>query len=538
MDSEMRECEPDGGKGRAPRAVSAVRWAIFVVLAAAVCGVTAFPYWHARSHAPEGMMFIGQVANHEDINAAFSFIRQGAKGHALCVNVMTNREQAPVYFNAQFWAMGQVLRWLGWRTHLAFDAWRLIGALLIVTGYGLLERAVLRNGSQRAVARFLCIFGGGLGGYAASLHPFGQVLLNPLVSLPHGLWVAAIACMALGEQRGRGGWYILAACLAALRGICGPHDLVSIAAITAVFVVTEFYFSGRMEWARLGWRVLPLAASAPAGLYYAYLYKTAPDISAWMAAWHPEAGAAREYVAAFGVAGALFVARLALLRRFPLSSPPARFAIIAALAPIGIAYCVPLRGTPFPAGIPSVVPLIAIAATMPNLSGAVRGRRGYVAQWGVAGLCALAGAIPSAALLAQTRAGATEYANYMSKAEFLAFATLNQDTKPEDTVAAPLRMGNLFGQFVDARTVAGHPVLSPDAEELLGTMHAFLRGEMEADEAGAYISEQGIRIIFTEVGDGSAGAEYFETIPGVHVSHDYEGVTLYSVENEEDSGRT
>ncbi|MBX7259159.1 MAG: hypothetical protein K1Y02_22545 [Candidatus Hydrogenedentes bacterium] len=510
---------------------------ILIVVAVFAYAITDVSYWRVANRAHEGMMFIGQLANHENTNAAFSFIRQAAKGRLLFANIMTDQETAPVYINLQFWVMGKLLPFLGWRTHLLFRVWRFLGVLALALGCALLDRAVLPNVRHRLISRTMCLFGGGLGAYAISLHPFGQMYLNPLLAVPQGLWLAVIACMVIGEQRGRAVWYVAAACLAAVRGLCGPHDLFPMFLIVAAFTVTEGIYTGRFDWRLNALRQLPLLACIPVVLYYLHLHRAAPTFTEWMASWYPPTPVPHWLILGYGVAGVLLILRVALLRKFPASTPASRLLLIAALAPMGFALLFPLRAAPLPVGAPSVVPAIVVAVSLLEFPSEVGSKTIRPLQW-VVGACLIASVIPSALLYTKVASiNTSPYSNFMSKAEYLTFATLNQDTKSDDVIAAPLPMSNLFGQFVDARTVVGHPVLTPDANELLTPLNAFLRGEMSVHDASSFIAEHRIRVIYTQVGDGSAGPEYFETIPGVHASHDSEGITVYSVETENDSGQ-
>lgn len=88
------------------------------------------------------------MAQGEDINAYFSFIRQAAKGHTFFINAMTYRDEERTYFNAEFLALGRLMRWFGWNTRIAFEVWRFFGALCLLGGFAFLAQ------QQRCGIRF------------------------------------------------------------------------------------------------------------------------------------------------------------------------------------------------------------------------------------------------------------------------------------------------------------------------------------------------------------------------------------------------
>ncbi|MFA6242951.1 MAG: hypothetical protein WC655_18570 [Candidatus Hydrogenedentales bacterium] len=506
----------------APRRASAADFVWPIALAAIVYLVTAIPYWQAERHAPEGARFIGQVAQGERINAYFSFIRQAAKGHYLFVNSMTYLDQEPGYFNVEFLVLGRLMRWFGWNTRIAFEVWRFLGALFLLSGFAFLAHVALRDTVQRRIAVLMCAFGGGLGTYAASIHPFGQMLEDPHVALTHGLWIALMACMVLGERDGRTQWYVAAACLVLVQGLCGPQNLIALAVVAVLFIGFESLVTKRFDWRRNMLRVLPALVSALLIAYYMRLSAFGP-VAFFLSALGRGIPGLHWYLLSLGLAGVLFAMRIALIRLLPPASSVERLLFAWAVVP----SCL----TEFAQNAPSVAPMIVLGVALLRFP---KGKWLGVKSPALLALVAvflLANSCASVFVLKWVTADAiAKQSNYVTKAELLAFAWLNQNTKPHEVIAAPLPMSNLMGQFVDARTVAGHGALSPDAGRLSAQLDMFFRGEMSAKDAQSFLADHQIRFLFTEVGDGSMGPEYFETFPGVRVSNDDGGVTLYSVE--------
>lgn len=64
----------------------------------------------------------------------------------------------------------------------------------------------------------------------------------------------------------------------------------------------------------------------------------------------------------------------------------------------------------------------------------------------------LANSVANVFAEAWVTAGAiAKQSNYVTKAELLPFAWLNQNAKPRDVIAAPLPIDDLMGQFVEWR---------------------------------------------------------------------------------------
>jgi hypothetical protein len=540
--------------------ISDVFWP--VALAVTVYVITAIPYWEANRHAPPGSWFVGQVWHGNDINTYYSFMRQAAAGRWLFTNNMTYLDHAPVFFNLEFLAFGKLMYWLRGATRLTFEVWRMAGALVLLGGFAFLAHVSLRERLQRRIALLMCAFGGGFGwlivaaskagllsgdpatsvtspalDIIASIHPFSQIMKNPHFSLPHGLWLTMFAFLLLGERDGRARWYWAAGLTAVVEGLCRPYDLITLYGLIPLFILVEMMIARRIDWKRIALRALPMAAAAPLMLYYAYLFSIHPVFRFWASQGGQPPVALHWHLVSYGLAGVLCAVRLARYRAFPLNRPGERLLIIWIVSVLVLFHAHKvLSFMPYTVqlGVPSATPMIVLGAAMMRVPrGPWMGMKSPVIVAAVAAFLAVNGLSNVLVVRRTTADTLASPANYVNRGELIAFSWLNQNAKPDDVVVSNYRIGSLIGHYVDARCVIGHWAMSPHAGELSGKLARFFTGGTSTVVAGVFLRELNARFIFTEVGDGSLGPEYFESIPNVRLVHDQEGVTLYAVDSPE-----
>src|ERR1019366_8572608 len=220
------------------------------------------PYTLAEHHKPPSATFLGQVAHTTDQNMYFSFIRQAYDGNILFNNRLTARPNQGAFINLEFLAVGRVMRLFHQSVNAVYQVWRLAGVCFLVLGFTLLSLVALPTFSKRLASLCVFIFGSGFGTFMvlaarrgfvsydtavrlapdlwSGLLPFPQLMLNPHFSLPHSLMLIGGALFLMAEMRCQSPWlYVASGAVFLINGFVRPYDLISLAVVIPVFVVSE-----------------------------------------------------------------------------------------------------------------------------------------------------------------------------------------------------------------------------------------------------------------------------------------------------------
>jgi hypothetical protein len=511
-----------------------------IALALCLFALGEIPYARARAAAPPGHAFGGHVYYLDDLSMYFSFIRQAADGNWLFVDRLTHVPHAPAFFNLEWLAVGWILRACG-SADAAFAAWRLAGVFALVFGFAALAAAAGLPTRVRAIALVAFAFGGGFGwivtaleaaGFVprlaalpalywkldlvAGVHPFLQSVLNPHFSLPHGLLLLFFAAYLRAQATQRPRDHALAAVLAAGLGFARPYDLALLWAALPLHAVVR---ADRGLTARHALGLLPLAASAPALAYHAWLFTAHPVFSHWARQGAPPAVPLACQLLGLGLAGVFLVVRLARPRAAALADGPTRLLLVWMIVVLVFVHAhTVLPGVPYASQLMTslMAPVVLLAAPV-------------LARVNGPALVALlaVNAISSGVLVAERTRAVSQPGYYDAPGDILAARWLAAHAEPTDVILSRRPAGNRLGRLVSARVALGHYSVTPDAARLEERVERFFAGAMAPAEAVAFVRELGVRWIYrslTESPDLRA-----KELPGITRAYHAAGIVIYSV---------
>jgi hypothetical protein len=435
-----------------PRARPAAGWKPAVLVALLLAALQTAPYVRASLSPPPGRAFVGFFWFVDDAYNYLSFVEQAASGAVLFHNKLVLEDHPAVLFNLEWWTVGVVSRLLGGHPIFAYRLFGLAALAALVVG---LDRWLVAAGlppSHRVAALLLVTTGAGLGGVRFLLGvPLARCLdlttgLFPILetlSNPHFVAGTALLLWSLRAHAGPAGAreFVAAAALGTALGLTRPYDLILLAAIRTIVVVTT-------EPIRAWWRhgaamaaLLPVAAynywvfyRQPAFIFYteaAYVFPTRVDF-AW--ALGPAAALAVAALALRG--GASFREGAAGVARLHFAAWCAIAAVVVALRPVHFSL-------QFLVG--AGLPLLALAAV-------------GLGRLPVAYTMGAALALSSTAVAAIGLTLQPTLAAYVP-AERLALAwELRRDCRAGDRLVSPADIGLWAGGFTACRAFTSHAI--------------------------------------------------------------------------------
>ncbi|QDU45297.1 hypothetical protein Mal52_37900 [Symmachiella dynata] len=540
-------------EGQSPQSGFAIPWWP-VIVTIAVWAITECLYLFGYQQAPLGTVFDGFVGTTDDQNMYFSFIRQSADGHWLFTNRLTHIPHQPALFNLEWLMVGKLMTLLGGSQRWAYSIWRAIGTAVLIFGFWSLACAALRSQFHRRVALLLCAFGCGFGwvflilekaGLTAkwpaamldlsdAIYPFGQILINPHLSISHGLSLLFLAAFIVGEKTEQPRWYGFAAAIAVLHGLIRPYDLILLTGVIPLYCLLESVVTRSFSWRKLGLRAVPLIAIAPLVGYYVWLFHYHPVFKYWAGQ-----GAVKEmplggHLFSFGAIGLLCAVRLCCFRRYPLNGPADRLLCVWIAGALVLVHAnkLPLFSfLPYSPvfGITLITPMVILAVP---LSDAIKNRlatRRVRVLVGVFVVLIAINSLGSGVWVLKTVYNLRSFPDhYIATTDAQAFDWLNTHSQESDVVLSTLYTGNRMAKQVSARMVLGHWSVTPHVREMTRTAVDFYAGEMSPTSAKAFLDELDAEWIYVGRDEEQFGTIALEEIPGVTLSYANDEVRIYS----------
>lgn len=464
---------------------------LFIIFIAAVVFLEgSVPYWCAEHFAPKGYRFSGQIMYAPDQNMYFSFISQAADGAFLLRNKLTTIPHQPVFLNLEYWLIGYLQRISGLSQNAIYHVWRLLGVILMATGFGMLVRLVLHTQRRRKVAVTVFFLTGGFGFIFALLDvlhlvsfntlqwgiidmrfgmlPLQQIITNPHFSFPHGLILIAYAFFVKGEQSGQVKHYIYSGLVFNLIGLVRPYDIIPPVVIFPLYAIAV----------NVGWRIdikqwlirmLPLFMIVPVFLYNVWLFSMHPVFKYWASQGHNVGSlpAIHWHYMVYGVVGLLAVYRLFQGLGQPLGRTGKFVALwfVVTFAFIQIGKVVPALGWSPQIGVYLAAPLTLAACSIQFT--------GFAASWSFRGVVlpflAVIIVISNLAVVAYhcrkfvTQTNATGF--YTSIPELEAMQWLQQHHTAGSVVMADVPSSQRIARYTNHSVVAAHYSVTPRYEQ-------------------------------------------------------------------------
>jgi len=536
------------------------RWTVLfaAVTGVAVFAVTQISYWLVAIDAPSKHVPVGLASLAMDIYSYYSFIWQAAGGHWVFNNSMTSLACDRVFFNLQWLILGKCMGWFGWSPLLTFQIWRFAGSLVLVLAFTILAMQVLPRTSQRIVAVLLFAFGGGFGwfiaivgslGYADTsdtlglsnpamdlitpIHPFGQILKNPHYSLPHGTLLLFVAAYIHAERKRNIRWYVFAAFIAFIHGLMRPYDVITLCVLIPAHIGIESLRNGSLEPRVNLKRALPLFASLPLLGYYYYIFSIHTVFEWWAVqgvqlptsfVWH---------TLGLGLAGVLFLYRLAHYRKLPFSDSAERFLVVLAAVVLLLYHANHLSDffsfSP-QIGIPVMGPIILVGlGALPLIQDKWFKRRPNA--WASAlSVFIVINALSSPLYIQWTASiGQRTPRNYVRETDMQAINWLQENARETDVILSNDVIGGRIAFYVNARVALGHWALTPEIPSLKKQFARFAAGELSSRKAERFIAEINPRFIYFANSAQSAQARYVRRNSEMTLVFSNDDVAIYEL---------
>jgi len=510
------------------------------------------PYHFAEANKPPSASFLGQVGHTTDQNMYFSFIRQAYDGNIVFNNRLTATPNSGAFVNLQFLAVGRAMRLFHLSENAVYQVWRFAGVLFLALGFTLLSLIALPGLSKRLAALCVFIFGGGFGAFFwfagardllsrqttfkltpdlwTGLIPFQQLMLNPHFSLPHGLMLIGFALFLLAEMREQSVWlYVASGAIFLVNGFVRPYDLISLAVVIPVFVISEAI--RRFDWRASALRTIPLAMALPALVYSIWIFEYHPIFKYWSQQGHNIKFMPSPHIQmfAYGSIGLLAIVRILQFRSNPLSLIE-RFILVWF---VGIFFCVHL-GSLIPAlgfspqnSIPLFAPLVLFAF---SLRLPLRGFRRGLFVAAIAALLVISN-IGAVAYSSQSFTGTTDTHIYYATAdETAALGWLDKNLQAGAVVLAMPPAAGRISKYTSASSLVGHHSVTPHYNSILARVRRVLAAHPFTSSEQRTLRELGTDYLF--VGPQEQHLLGFDpnTAPGLARVFAQGNVAIYKVE--------
>ena len=462
---------------------------------------SSIPYFYAAKKCKPDHVFLGQVISTFDHNMYFSFIRQARAGHFVFFNRLTYMEHRAAFINLEFWLVGSVQRITGLDENGLYTLWRLAGILMLVTGFVLLADLVLDSLRKVLCATALFLFSGGIGfihallnhlglraaargwsifGYSATsslaldtsscIMPFNQAMTNPHFTLPTGLALLGYYFFVKGYQREQLRNYLYSGCLFLAIGLIRPYDILPALVVIPLFTIyLHFRPENRQQPLKsLLTRLSPVLFILPALMYDIWLFHDHPVFRYWSSQ-GDNAFMIPSFLfhyLNFGVIGLLALARLALIRKFPLKKTEVFLVILFSVTLFinHLGRYTNLTPWSFQVGAYLAAPLVLLACSPDynELAISKNARRATLVT--VAALVAVSNLAVLIFRCTMLSDNSNQTHMYALRDEYNSWMWLRTHTQPGELLLASTYTSSRIAKYTDLRVVAGHPFVTPEYE--------------------------------------------------------------------------
>jgi hypothetical protein len=452
-----------------------------VALVGVVVVLLALPWLRAWLAPPPGRSFAGAFFYQDDHLQYLSFVEQAARGEWLFVNKFDPQPQRPFLLNAGWWAAGRVALLLRAPVALAWFAWGLVAAALLVLGVRRILALNGRAGAARDWGTILVLLGGGLGWVRLAagtpwpqvadltfgFYPWLQMNAGAHGTLGTALLVWALALHVEWRRDGAPKWRWVA--VASVMGLCRPFDLATFVLVAALASFFDGGCRGRAAAAA------DLAWLTPVLFYDGLAFGLHPSFASWSGGQNvvPLPGPA---ALLWALGPALLLGALALAKgridRTLRATVGVWILVAAALLVSGLGFA-----SQFAASLGTAL-LLAVALGAPG-------------RW----LPPLALALSPTALVLTWRIfnPAPEWfppRDYLAAAQRLAASCA-----PGDVVLAPSDPSLFVAAFSPCHTAFGHRVLTPRFAQRAAESEVFYAEATSARWRGNYLAILGARYV-------------------------------------------
>jgi len=517
-----------------------LRWVLLASLV--VLLLASLPTLYAWSLADAEHVFTGFVYNTEDGNSYIAKMRLGARGEWLFSLPYTPEEHEGALVYTFYLLLGKVASGIGLSLVLIYHLARtLLGLGLLLTVYAFVARFT-PDVAMRRVAWALVAVGSGLGWLLTPLGAsclFGDLPLDfwvpeafvflVLYSLPHLALAEALLLWALlWTLRAFGGggtrWCILAGLAAFVMTWIVPFYAGILAAALGAYLLALLIQRRRIPCQEIGRAALTGIFGLPPLVYNAWLFTTNPAFRTW---------AAQNRI--------LSPHPLHYLLGYSLLLLPAVWGSIQAISSRDERWLLPLAWVlvvPFLLYVPFnlqrrmiaavQVPLALLAAV--GLRAWFESRQGKMERLGYVAYVALASL--SNLLLVSGSLGPIRQRTipiYRPGAEVAALEWLAAQAKPDETVLASCKVGNVIPVWTDLQVFCGHGPETVHYADKQAALHRLFQGQTDEPWRQSLLHKFGIDYVFYGPQERALGNWDLATAPYLASIYSRGGYTVYKV---------
>jgi hypothetical protein len=467
----------------------------FLIISAAVAGLTLLPYLLAVRLAPDGTHFAGFLINPIDGFSYLAKMREGAGGSWLFTLPYASQPGPGAFLYVYHILLGHISAWSRLPPLTVYHAARVLGAFGTFSLAYLFLKWAVQDQLTRRFAWVLVLLGSGFGWVTTLVfnHPVSDMLIPesiPFLAVlsnahfPLALIATLAAVLALAVPGLRFSFRLFGGSLAGfILGAVLPFAAVVPAVVLGIFVIYQRLMPAD---APVSNRVKPwftnslvpylgfLLMLIPWAVYDLWLSRVHPVLAAWNSQNQTPSPPVWDYILGFGILSLL--ALIGLLK----SNRERRGVWVLLLLWAGVGGILLYAPVAFQRrlSLGLFFPISALAA-----SGLLWFRsRGFSLPR--LALFAVALAIPSnllvvGASLANVAAGDRELVYTESEVEAYAWAA--DHIPPGSLVLASARIGNRLPAFSDVRVLYGHPFETPEADEALDLVASLFKQSRGAE---------------------------------------------------------
>jgi arabinosyltransferase C len=518
-----------------------------------VAAFASLPYLGLLAVTPPDTVFWGFVNNPDDHCVYLAWMRQAEQGQLFFRNLFTGDPQRGLHLNLFFWLLGVVGRLTQLPLALIYHLSRFgFGALLLVLVYYLTAFLTPDRAARRAAFGFVALSSGlawlrwppadpavdpgryPVDAWQPEAITFLSLYSNALFCASMAAMVGLYLCLLLAQRTGKTGYAAGAGLLGLLLGNIHSYDVISIAAVWAVYLCVTGLHTRRVPVLELRHALLAAAIGLPSVLYQYYLLQTDPVFQARAAVPTPSPPLI-QYLLGYGLLIPLgMIGARSLLRSPETPRPAAYLPIIWAVVGLAVAYLPTAFQRKLVEGLHLPVALLA------GFGAVWLARRFTIRPWQawVVTALILALTVPSnLRFVAQSWQIAIEknvgstwlHAVFWPKADLEAMSRLDEWVPPAGIIQALPWTSCLIPAMSGRRVWAGHWGETPGFESKFRQLRTFFDPGTPSDWRRQFLAQAGITHIFVGANERALARDSLTREPFLQPVHRLGEVMLYKV---------
>jgi hypothetical protein len=478
----------------------AISWTIAIV------ALSCIPYGVAILMAPPGWQFAGILVNPLDGHSYMAKMQQGEAGNWLFHLTYTPEPHDGAFIFTFYLALGHLARLFGVSKMIIFHLARLLAGFgLLLVAFRFVSR-VVSTPTERKLAFVFILTASGLGWLGVILGAFPIDLWIPEAFVPYSLYANPHFSLAMMlvliifnnliplsspppssplrvPPLSSGLWPALAALALAM---ILPFALLTVWAVSMIFMGWLFFQQRRLPWAQLWLTLSVIVLPAPIILYQYWVSITNPILAGWSAQNVTPAPKLLDFWLGYGLIGLLAIVGAWRVIRPGKASPQGEWFVLLWAVTVIVLIYVPfnlqrrlITGLHLPLCILAAIGLSRWPAVnrldikwqrLVAVAVIIVGALGTLLVW----------SFPLLGMLQSPDASPTAALFFVRSEEQTAFKWLQQQAKADDVILASPRVGMFVPGQTGGRAFYGHPFETIGAGAKKAQVEAFFKGQIDS----------------------------------------------------------